>query len=43
LYLDEGKEIEIDAVGMLRISERTLDVDAAIFPCFKDWQKAFSM
>lgn len=30
-----------DALGMLRISERAMDVDAAMCPCCKDWQKAF--
>jgi len=27
--------------GMLRISERTLEIDAELCVCFIDWQKAF--
>jgi hypothetical protein len=31
-----------DEIGMLRIiSERTLEIDAELCVCFKDWQKAF--
>jgi hypothetical protein len=30
-----------DAMGMLRISERTLDVGEEVCACFIDWQKAF--
>jgi hypothetical protein len=30
-----------DAIGMLRISERTLEIDEEVSVCFIDWQKAF--
>ena len=30
-----------DAIGMLRISERTLEIDEELCVCFIDWQKAF--
>jgi hypothetical protein len=30
-----------DAIGMLRISERTLDICEEICICFINWQKAF--
>ena len=31
----------MDAIGMLKISERTLDIDEELCACFIDWQKAF--
>jgi len=30
-----------DAIGMLGISERTLEIDEELCVCFIDWQKAF--
>jgi hypothetical protein len=30
-----------DAIGMLRISEQTLDINDELCACFIDWQKAF--
>jgi hypothetical protein len=32
-----------DAIGMLRISERTLYIDEELCACFIDWQKAFDL
>lgn len=29
------------AIGVLRISEQTLDTDEEMSACFTDWQKAF--
>jgi hypothetical protein len=41
LDLEEGKELGMRAVGMLRIiSERTLEIDVEMCVCFIDWQKA---
>jgi len=30
-----------DEIGMLRTTERTLEIDAEVCVCFMDWQKAF--
>ena len=40
LDLEEEKKTR-DAIGMLRISERTLEIDEELSVCFTDWQKAF--
>jgi hypothetical protein len=31
----------MDAIGILRISERTLEIDVEVCVSFIDWQKAF--
>ena len=40
ISLNLEKEKETDAIGILRISERRLDVDEELCTCFIDWQKA---
>jgi len=40
LDLEKEKKIR-DSPGMLRISEKTLEIDEELRVCFIDWQKAF--
>ena len=32
-----------DAIGMMKIIERTLEIDEELCVCFIDWQKAFDL
>ena len=43
ISLNLEKEKETDAVGILRISERRLDVDEELYTFFIDWRKAFDL